>query len=94
LDKAYGTPEKFKEFIDLCHQNGIAVILDIAFNHATGRSPLVRLWNVDPDGDGYGDVAANPTLIPFRNIHIMYLMISIIQVFQLNITLKDVCNSG
>jgi len=59
LDKAYGTPEKFKEFVDICHQNGIAVILDIAFNHATGRSPLVRLWNVDPDGDGYGDVAAN-----------------------------------
>ena len=59
LDKAYGTPEKFKEFVDLCHQNGIAVILDVAFNHATGRSPLVRLWNVDPDGDGYGDVAAN-----------------------------------
>ncbi|AZA78428.1 T9SS C-terminal target domain-containing protein [Chryseobacterium sp. G0186] len=59
LDKAYGTPEKFKEFVDLCHQNGIAVILDVAFNHATGRSPLVRLWNVDPDGDGYGDVASN-----------------------------------
>ncbi|WPO91282.1 alpha-amylase family glycosyl hydrolase [Chryseobacterium sp. HR92] len=59
LDKAYGTPEKFKEFVDLCHQNGIAVILDIAFNHATGRSPLVRLWNIDPDGDGYGNVAAN-----------------------------------
>ncbi|MFS4472748.1 alpha-amylase family glycosyl hydrolase [Chryseobacterium sp. T20] len=59
LDKAYGTPEKFKEFVDLCHQNGIAVILDVAFNHATGRSPLVRLWNVDPDGDGYGDVAPN-----------------------------------
>lgn len=59
LDKAYGTPEKFKEFVDLCHQNGIAVILDVAFNHATGRSPLVRLWNIDPDGDGYGNVAAN-----------------------------------
>ncbi|MCJ7933787.1 MAG: alpha-amylase family glycosyl hydrolase [Chryseobacterium sp.] len=59
LDKAYGTPEKFKEFVDLCHQNGIAVILDIALNHATGRSPLVRLWNVDPDGDGYGDVASD-----------------------------------
>ncbi|WP_027386914.1 alpha-amylase family glycosyl hydrolase [Chryseobacterium gregarium] len=59
LDKAYGTPEKFKEFVDLCHQNGIAVILDVAFNHATGRSPLARLWNVDPDGDGYGNVAAN-----------------------------------
>lgn len=59
LDKAYGTPEKFKEFVDLCHQNGIAVILDVAFNHATGRSPLVRLWNIDPDGDGYGEVAPN-----------------------------------
>ena len=59
LDKAYGTPEKFKEFIDVCHQNGIAVILDIALNHATGRSPLTRMWMNDPDGDGYGDPAAN-----------------------------------
>jgi 1,4-alpha-glucan branching enzyme len=23
-----------KEFVDLCHQNGIAVILDVALNHA------------------------------------------------------------
>ena len=59
LDKAYGTPEKFKEFIDLCHQNGIAVILDIALNHATGRSPLNRMWMIDPDGDGYGNPAAD-----------------------------------
>lgn len=59
LDKAYGTPEKFKEFIDLCHQNGIAVILDIALNHATGRSPIERMWMIDPDGDGFGDPAAD-----------------------------------
>lgn len=59
IDKAYGTPAKFKEFVDLCHQQGIAVILDVAFNHATGRNPLARLWNVDPDGDGYGDIATN-----------------------------------
>lgn len=58
LDKAYGTPEKFKEFIDLCHQNGIAVILDVALNHASGRSPLERLWSTSTNG-GYGDVAAN-----------------------------------
>lgn len=32
-DKAYGTKNKLKEFIDVCHQNGIAVILDIAMNH-------------------------------------------------------------
>ncbi len=58
LDKAYGTPEKFKEFIDKCHQNGIAVILDVALNHATGRSPLERLWSTSTDGS-YGGVAAN-----------------------------------
>ena len=58
LDKAYGTPEKFKEFIDKCHQNGIAVILDVVLNHATGRSPLERLWSTSSTG-GYGDVASN-----------------------------------
>jgi len=54
LDKFYGTPDKFKELVDLCHQNGIAVILDIALNHATGRNPLVRMWMDDADGDGWG----------------------------------------
>jgi len=33
LDKYYGTKAKFKEFVDLCHQNGIAVILDVVYNH-------------------------------------------------------------
>lgn len=61
LDKAYGPADKLKEFVDLCHQNGIAVILDIAFNHVYGRSPLVRMWMNDPDGDGFGaPTSANP----------------------------------
>jgi 1,4-alpha-glucan branching enzyme len=54
LDKFYGTEDKLKELIDVCHQNGIAVILDVALNHAFGRNPMVRLWMDDPDGDGYG----------------------------------------
>ena len=54
LDKFYGTSDKLKEFVDLCHQNGIAVILDIALNHAFGRNPMVRMWMNDPDGDGWG----------------------------------------
>jgi len=61
LDKFYGTSDKFKEFVDLCHQNGIAVILDIALNHAFGRNPMVRMWMKDGDGDGWGDPSAeNP----------------------------------
>ncbi|MDY2587363.1 alpha-amylase family glycosyl hydrolase [Winogradskyella aquimaris] len=57
LDKFYGTEDKLREFIDLCHQNGIAVILDLVLNHAFGRSPMVRMWMDDPDGNGFG----NPT---------------------------------
>lgn len=61
LDKYYGTEDKFKEFIDLCHQNGIAVILDVALNHAFGRNPMVRMWMDDPDGDGWGEPSSeNP----------------------------------
>jgi len=55
LDKYYGTADKFKEFVDLCHQNDIAVILDIALNHAFGRNPMNRMWMNDPDGDGWGE---------------------------------------
>ncbi|MBX2899882.1 MAG: alpha-amylase [Cyclobacteriaceae bacterium] len=32
-DKFYGTKNKLKELVDKCHQNGIAVIFDIAMNH-------------------------------------------------------------
>lgn len=59
LDKFYGSADKFKELIDLCHQNGIAVILDVALNHAFGRNPMVRMWMKDADGDGWGDPSAD-----------------------------------
>lgn len=43
-DKAYGSPEMYKKFIDECHKRGMAVILDIVPNHATGSSPLTKMW--------------------------------------------------
>jgi 1,4-alpha-glucan branching enzyme len=47
-DKAYGTRNKFKEFVDVCHQNGIAVILDIAMNHQDMPNPFLLLdFNFD-----------------------------------------------
>lgn len=64
-DKAYGSADSLKAFIDLCHQNGIAVILDLALNHAYGRSPLNRMWSNDPDGDGFGDTT---TENPYCNV--------------------------
>lgn len=43
-DKAYGTEEAYKKFIDECHKRGIAVILDVVFNHATGQFPYAKMW--------------------------------------------------
>ena len=44
VDKAYGTPDDYKEFIDLCHQNGIAVILDMVFNQSDGLHPWYNMY--------------------------------------------------
>ena len=44
-DKYYGTKTQLQEFIDACHQNGIAVILDMVFNHSFGQSPMVRMYS-------------------------------------------------
>ena len=43
-DKAYGTTEAYKRFIDECHKRDIAVILDVVFNHATGQFPYAKMW--------------------------------------------------
>ena len=43
-DKAYGTEEAYKNFIDECHKRDIAVIIDVVFNHATGQHPYAKMW--------------------------------------------------
>lgn len=45
-DKAYGTPLEYKAFIDLCHENGIAVILDIVFNQSDGLHPWYQMYDI------------------------------------------------
>lgn len=48
MDKAYGTKAMYKQFIDACHEAGMAVILDVVYNHATGNNPLAKLyWDGD-----------------------------------------------
>ncbi len=63
LDKYYGTKDALKSLIDECHTRGMAVILDVVYNHATGQNPYYRLWNTD-DG-GTGGVASDDN--PFFN---------------------------
>lgn len=43
-DKFYGTETALKQLIDECHKLGIAVVLDIALNHATGANPLAAMY--------------------------------------------------
>ncbi|MEE0236175.1 MAG: alpha-amylase family glycosyl hydrolase [Bacteroidales bacterium] len=52
LDKYYGTRDEYKAFIDECHARGIAVIVDVVYNHATGSHPWAKL---------YWDAASNCT---------------------------------
>ncbi|MGN0202089.1 MAG: alpha-amylase family glycosyl hydrolase [Candidatus Cryptobacteroides sp.] len=61
LDKAYGTPSMYKQFIDECHGRGIAVIVDVVYNQATGAHPYAKLW---------WDASANKTSSsnPFFNV--------------------------
>lgn len=43
-DKAYGTSNDYKSFIDACHSKGIAVIMDMVLNHSYGQSPMVQMY--------------------------------------------------
>ena len=57
-DKAYGTKEDLKKFVDLCHENGIAVVLDVVYNQADYEFPYVKM---------YWDGAQPSTDSPFFN---------------------------
>ena len=53
LDKYYGPPEDFKRFVDAAHARGMAVLLDVVYNHVDAPSPMVL---------SYESVFANPWL--------------------------------
>lgn len=46
LDKYYGSPEIFKTLVDECHKAGIAVILDVVFNHVSEKGPIAQLYPI------------------------------------------------
>ncbi len=48
-DKYYGTKNDLKAFVDACHANGMAVIVDLVLNHSFGQSPFYLLYR-DSDG--------------------------------------------
>lgn len=57
LDKAYGTREQYKQFVDECHKRGMAVIVDVVYNHATGSHTWAKMYW---DGAKGATAANNP----------------------------------
>ncbi|HNP24239.1 MAG TPA: alpha-amylase family glycosyl hydrolase [Panacibacter sp.] len=70
-DKYYGTETALRQFIDECHKNGIAVIMDIVLNHTYGQSPLAQLYwdaaNNRPAANNPWYNAVAPTAFGFGN---------------------------
>ena len=60
FDKNYGTKNDYKAFIDSCHSRGIAVIMDIALNHAYFQCPLVQLYFDSEAGEWGQPTSENP----------------------------------
>ncbi len=63
-ERTYGSPDDLKRLIDEAHQRGIAVILDVVFNHVQQDSPLNQLWPYEENPYFSG---ANPWGMPDFN---------------------------
>ncbi|MCS7035053.1 MAG: alpha-amylase family glycosyl hydrolase [Saprospiraceae bacterium] len=71
LDKYYGPPEALKRLVDECHRRGMAVIVDVVFNHATGASPLARLyWDAANNRPAANNPWLNP--VPRHDFNVFY----------------------
>ncbi|HMS71302.1 MAG TPA: alpha-amylase family glycosyl hydrolase, partial [Saprospiraceae bacterium] len=61
LDKQYGNATMLKDLVNECHRRGIAVILDVVYNHAFGQSPLVQMyWDATTGKPAATAIYANP----------------------------------
>ena len=60
MDKAYGSQNEFKQLVDECHKRGIAVIVDMVFNHATGNNPMNKLYPYTSADKTQSELRLNP----------------------------------
>ena len=66
-ESAYGSPEDLKYLVDRCHQAGLAVILDVVYNHMGASDLAGNILEYDgseilfyPVGNGYRDTPWGP----------------------------------
>jgi len=84
--EVYGGPDGFKRFVDACHRTGLAVILDVVYNHlgasgnylprfgpylASGRNTWGDYLNLDgPDSRPVRDYIIENALMWLREFHV------------------------
>ena len=64
VDKYYGKKNDLKDFIKACHENEMAVILDMVMNHAFGLNSMVQLYREEYGNAGSKPTADNPWFNP------------------------------
>ena len=69
LDKSYGSRRAFKQFVDEAHRRGMAVVLDVVYNHAQDDSPLIRTFGSNRSGSFQ---AGNPLLGPGHAYNVFF----------------------
>lgn len=64
VESSYGTPDDFKRLVNEAHARGIAVIMDLVFNHCDATSPYYQLYETDYDRSPYIHAEQNPWGMP------------------------------
>ncbi len=59
MDKAYGTRDMYRQFIDECHKRGIAVLVDVVYNHLTGNNAFDKMYPLD-NNPFFNETAPHP----------------------------------
>lgn len=52
IERDFGSPDDLRELVDVAHQNGVAVLLDLVFNHTANT--FNPLWGIIDDGNPGG----------------------------------------
>ncbi len=58
-ESSYGTPDDFKTLVNEAHARGIAVLMDLVFNHADAMSPYFQLYGDDYEHSPYFHAEGN-----------------------------------
>lgn len=54
IERDFGTPDQFRELVDVAHQHGLAVLLDLMFNHTSNSfNPLWEIIDIGTPGGFY-----------------------------------------